>query len=131
MPYQVSGQAVATKSHRLPHDAGVTGAAAGGGALVGMSAALAPPNGAAMSNAETPIIPSEVRFMVFSHLKAVHCLHADLCTMRSCAAERSWLLRRFSAPCCGRGTVCSAISRPDRLRPAPSALKFPPWTPAT
>src|SRR3984957_15819278 len=110
MPYQVSGQAVATKSQRLPHDTGVAGAAAGGGALVGMSAALAPPNGATMSNAEMPIIPSEVRFMVFSHLKAVHYLRVEFCTMRGCAAERSWPLRRFSAPCCDRGTVCSAIS---------------------
>jgi hypothetical protein len=64
MPYQVSGQAVAIKSQRLPHEAGEAGAAAGGGALVGMSAAVAVPNGAAMSNAETAIMPSEVRFMV-------------------------------------------------------------------
>src|SRR5271169_2059282 len=100
MPYQVSGQAVAIKSQRLPHEAGVAGAAAGGGALVGMSAALAPPNGAVMSNAETPIIPSEVRFMAIPHLKAAHYLRDDFSTMRGCAAERSWLLRRFSAPCC-------------------------------
>jgi hypothetical protein len=30
-----------------------------------MSAAVAAPNGAAISNAEMPIIPSEVRFIVF------------------------------------------------------------------
>jgi hypothetical protein len=41
-----------------------------------MSAALAAPKGAAMSNAETPIMPSEVRFMVIPHLKAVHYLRA-------------------------------------------------------
>jgi hypothetical protein len=67
MPYQVNGQAVATKSQRLPHGAGgggEAGTAAGGGALVAMSAAEAAPNGAAMSNAETPIMPSEARFMV-------------------------------------------------------------------
>src|SRR5580693_35228 len=77
MPYQVSGQAVVTKSHRLPHGTGGVGgagAAAGGGALVAMSAAVAAPNGAAMSNAEMPIVPSEARFMVFPHLKAVHYL---------------------------------------------------------
>src|ERR1700686_1058947 len=79
MPYQVSGQAVATKSQRLPHEGGgEAGAAAGGGALVAMSAALAAPNGAATSNAETPIMPSEVRFMVISHPKAVHYLRAQI-----------------------------------------------------
>ena len=56
MPFQVSGQAVATKFQRLSHGTGGGGeaaAAAGGGALVGMSAAVAAPNGAAMNNAET------------------------------------------------------------------------------
>jgi hypothetical protein len=81
MPYQVSGQAVVTKSHRLPHGTGGVGGAgtaAGGGALVAMSAALAAPKGATMSNAETPIMPSEVRFMVIPHLKAVHDLRAQI-----------------------------------------------------
>jgi hypothetical protein len=39
MPYQVNGQAVATKSQRLPHGAGgggEAGAAAGGGVFVTM-----------------------------------------------------------------------------------------------
>src|SRR5437899_903752 len=35
MPYQLNGQFVATKSHRLPHAAGA-GTAAGGGAFVTM-----------------------------------------------------------------------------------------------
>jgi hypothetical protein len=67
MPYQVNGQAVATKSQRLSQGAGAggeAGAAAGGGALVTMSAALAALSGAAMSNAKTPAMPSEVTFMV-------------------------------------------------------------------
>ena len=70
VPGQRTGRAY--KSQRLPHGTGGDGAAGGGGALVGMSAAVAAPNGAAMSNAEMPIITSEVRFMVFPHLKAVH-----------------------------------------------------------
>jgi hypothetical protein len=67
MPYQVNGQAVATKSQRLSQGAGAggeAGAAAGGGALVTMSAALAALSGVAMSNAKTPAMPSEVTFMV-------------------------------------------------------------------
>jgi hypothetical protein len=36
----------------------------GGGVFVTMSAAEAALNGAAMNNAETPIMPSEVDFMV-------------------------------------------------------------------
>lgn len=45
MPYRVNGQAVATKSQRVLHAAGwdgEAGAAAGGGAFVTMSAAIAP-----------------------------------------------------------------------------------------
>src|SRR5277367_2850801 len=74
MPYQLNGQAVATKSQRLPHGAGdeACAAAAGGGAFVAMSAAKAACSGAAMRNAATPTIPSEVRFMV-APLNAVHC----------------------------------------------------------
>jgi hypothetical protein len=62
MPYQLNGQLVTMKSQRLPHAAGAV-TAAGGGAFVTMSA-IAAFNGAAMSNVETPTMPSEVRFMV-------------------------------------------------------------------
>jgi hypothetical protein len=64
MPYQLNGQLVEIKSQRLPHEAGAV-TAAGGGAFVTMSAALAALSGAAMSNAETAAMPSEVTFMAF------------------------------------------------------------------
>jgi hypothetical protein len=64
MPYQLNGQLVEIKSQRLPHATGAV-TAAGGGAFVTMSAALAALSGAAMSNAETAAMPNEVTFMAF------------------------------------------------------------------
>ena len=64
MPYKLNGQLVLIKSQTLPHAAGAV-AAAGGGAFVAMSAAVAALSGAAMSNAETAAMPNEVTFMAF------------------------------------------------------------------
>ena len=62
MPYQLNGQLVTRKSHRLLQEAGAV-TAVGGGAFVTMSAAVAAVRDAAMSKVETPAL-SEVRFMV-------------------------------------------------------------------
>jgi hypothetical protein len=71
MPFQVSGQFVATKSQRLPHDTGEEVCATAGGAFVAMSSALAAFSGEAKRNAEMPIMQSEVCFTV-AHPMAVH-----------------------------------------------------------
>src|SRR5277367_6259275 len=116
MPYQVNGQAVVTKSQRLSHGASgaaEAGAAAGGGAFVTMSAAVAALNGAAMSSTETPTTPSEIRSMVFSPLKVIHC-SGNFRSVRGYARGRSRLLHRFSASCCNGDTVESEGLQPDR-----------------
>jgi hypothetical protein len=79
-----------------------------------MSAAVAAPNGAAMSNAETAIMPSEVRFMVSPSEGSSLFVCAIFAPFAVARQVEVGFLCRFSAPCCDRGTVCSAVSRPDR-----------------
>src|SRR5215471_1656246 len=63
MPYQLNGQLVTRKSHRLLQEAGAV-TAVGGGAFVTMSAAVAAVSDTAMSDVEMPAMLSEVRSMV-------------------------------------------------------------------
>jgi hypothetical protein len=63
MPYQLNGQLVTIKSQRLLQATGAV-TATGGGAFVTTSADVAARGGAAVSNAATPAMHSEVRLMV-------------------------------------------------------------------
>src|SRR5579864_2075153 len=99
MPYQLSGQAVVTKSVGLPHGAGEEGfAAADGGAFVAMSSAIAALKGVPRRNEEMPITQSEVRFM------AIPQKVADL--FRAASSQLSH--------------VQSALSPPSTTRSAPA-----------
>ena len=87
MPYQLNGQLVTTKSQRLLHATGAV-SAAGGGAFVTMSADIAALGGAAMSNAETPTMQSEVRLMVMVIWRQFTLMGGILAVFRGCAKIR-------------------------------------------
>jgi hypothetical protein len=83
----VSRKLVTRKSQRLLHTTGAV-TAAGGGAFVTMSADIAALGGAAMSNAETPTMQSEVRLVVIAIWRQLTLMRTILAAFRGCAKIR-------------------------------------------
>ena len=83
------------KSQRLLHATGAV-TAAGGGVFVTMSAEIAALSGAAMINAETPTMQSEVRFMVMVIRRQFTLMGGILCSVSRLRENSKVVLPAFS-----------------------------------